>query len=75
MFIKGSPHTPLVRDIVFKSWGKIVIIKSSKTIQHGKDHQIPVSTVKNRALWAKSICSIYIYHVQMNYLVYLLFTS
>ena len=45
-----SPHTLLVRDIVFKSWGMIVNIKSSKTSQRGKPHQIPVSRIENKAL-------------------------
>ena len=45
-----SPHNLLVKDIVFKSWGMIVNVTSSKTIQRGKPHQIPVSRVKNKAL-------------------------
>ena len=45
-----SPHNLLVKDIVFKSWGMIVNVTSSKTIRRGKPHQIPVSRVENRAL-------------------------
>ena len=36
--VVSSPHTLLVKDIVFKSWGMIVYVKSSKTIQKGKPH-------------------------------------
>ena len=52
-----SPHTLLVKDIVFTSWGMIVNITSSKTltIQWGKPHQIPVSSIENKAL-----CPVYL---------------
>ena len=50
-----SPHTLLVKDIVFISWGMIVNITSSKTIQRGKPHQIPVSSIENKAL-----CPVYL---------------
>ena len=50
-----SPHTLLVKDIVFTSWGMIVNITSSKTIQRGKPHQIPVSIIENKAL-----CPVYL---------------
>ena len=50
-----SPHTLLVKDIVFTSWGMIVNITSSKTIQRGKPHQIPVSKIEHKAL-----CPVYL---------------
>ena len=50
-----SPRTLLVKDIVFTSWGMIVNITSSKTIQRGKPHQIPVSNIENKAL-----CPVYL---------------
>ena len=45
-----SPHTLMVKDVLFKSWGMIVIVNSSKTSQRGKPHQIPVSRIGNKAL-------------------------
>ena len=57
-----SPHTLLVKDIVFTSWGMIVNITSSKTIQRGKPHQIPVSSIENKAL-----CPVYLLNFFFNY--------
>ena len=50
-----SQHTLSVNDIVFTSWGMIVNITSSKTIQQGKPHKIQVSRIENKAL-----CPVYL---------------
>ena len=60
--VVSSPHTLVVKDIVFTSWGMIVNITSSKTIQRGKPHQIPVSKIENKAL-----CPVYLLKKLLNF--------